>query len=94
MSSLAFLEDYGQKIPKTTARRLKSEYLLKLNAIIKKSKDEDIDPVPQVLVLLKMTQGRPLLGNELDRSVQSFVESMRKVGGVVNTAIVMAAARV
>ena len=70
----AFLKGYGKKI---TARRLKSECLLKLNARIKKRKGEDIDIVPQVLVLPKMSQERPLLlGNELDRSVQSFVEKL------------------
>ena len=38
-------------------------------------------------------QGRPLLlGQALDESVQDYVTSMRTVGGVVNTAIVMAAA--
>ena len=33
-----------------------------------------------------------LLGKDLDTSVQNYINAMRKVGGVVNTAIVMAAA--
>ena len=33
-----------------------------------------------------------LLRSELDRAVQDYIKSMRMVGGVVNTAIVMAAA--
>lgn len=33
-----------------------------------------------------------LIGQELDKSVQSFIASLRKVGGVVNTAIVLGAA--
>ena len=38
-------------------------------------------------------QGRPLLlGQALDKAVQDYITSMRTVGGVVNTAIVMAAA--
>ena len=38
-------------------------------------------------------QGRPLLlGQELDKSVQDYIEALRVAGGVVNTAIVMAAA--
>lgn len=39
-----------------------------------------------------MVAGRPLLlGKDLDTSVQNYINAMRKVG-VVNTAIVMAAA--
>ena len=38
-------------------------------------------------------QERPLLlGPELDKAVQEYVEATRAVGGVVNMAIVMAAA--
>lgn len=41
------------------------------------------------VVLPKQSVGRPLLiGQELDKSVQSFIESLRKV---VNTAIVLGA---
>ena len=40
-----------------------------------------------------MTAGRPLLlGKDLGTSVQNYINSLRKVGGVVNTAIVLAAA--
>ena len=43
--------------------------------------------------LPKKVSGRPLLlGEDLDATVREFVESLRKVGGVVNTSIVMAAA--
>ena len=38
-------------------------------------------------------RGRPLLlGAELDRQVQAYINSLRKSGAVVNTAIVMACA--
>ena len=38
-------------------------------------------------------QGRPLLlGQELDRAVQDYIEALRLAGGVVNSAIVVAAA--
>lgn len=38
-------------------------------------------------------QGRPLLlGQELDKAVQDYIEALRIAGGVVNTAIIMAAA--
>ena len=33
-----------------------------------------------------------LLGVELDQAVQEYITSLRAIGGVVNTAIVMAAA--
>ena len=80
-----------RKIPETTARRLKSEYLLVMKAQINESKKDGT--VPQVSSLSKKPQGRPLLlGQELDKSVQDYINAMRKVGGVVNTAIVIAAA--
>ena len=34
----------GKSVPETTARRLKSEYLLKMKATIEKSEDEDSVP--------------------------------------------------
>ena len=59
--------------------------------MIEESKEEGA--VSQVSSLSKKAQGRPLLlGQELDKSVQDYINTMRKVGGVVNTAIVMAAA--
>ena len=80
-----------RKLPETTVRRLKSEYLLAMKAVVEESKEEGT--VPQVSILPKMAQGRPLLlGKELDKSVQDYINAMRKVGGVVNTAMMMAAA--
>ena len=78
----------SRKVPETTARRLKSEYLLKL-----KDECRGESTVPEVKSLHTKPQGRPLLlGKQLDKSVQEYIDPMRKVGGVVNTAIVMAAA--
>ena len=82
-----------RKLLETTARRLKSEYLLAMKAMIEESKEEGA--VPQVSSLSKKDQGRPLLlGQELDKSIQDYINTMRKVRGVVNTAIVMAAVNV
>ena len=68
-----------RKLPESTARRLESEYLVEMKALIKKTTDKELDSLPRVLALPKLTQGRPLLlGQELDKSVQNFVESMRK----------------
>lgn len=88
-----FSKTMSKKLPETTARRLKSAYLAEMKALMKKNQTEEIESVPRVLALPKLTQGRPLLlGPELDRLVQNFVDSMRKTGGVVNTLIVMAGA--
>ena len=39
-------------------------------------------------------QGRPLLlGQELDKAVQDYIEALRCTGGIVNSAIVVAAAK-
>lgn len=46
-----------------------------------------------VTSLPKKPQGRPLLlGQELDKAVQDYIEALRIAGGVVNSAIVVAAA--
>ena len=75
-------------VPETTARRLKTEYLQKLKTICFSE-----NTVPVVKSLPTKTQGRPLLlGLKLDQVVQNYVNALRTVGGVVNTAIVMAAA--
>lgn len=82
----------SSKLPETTARRLKSEYLRKLKVVAGECSGEST--VPEVKSLPTKAQGRPLLlGRQLDDSVQEYIDAMRKVGGVVNTGIVMAAAR-
>lgn len=44
--------------------------------------------------LAYQSQERPLLlGPELDKSIQDYITSMRRVGGVFNTGIVMTAAK-
>ena len=48
---------------------------------------------PLIKCLPTKVQGRPLLlGQDLDKAVQEYIEATRAVGGVVNMAIVMAAA--
>ena len=53
-----------------------------------------LQPGPSnVTALPKMTAGRPLLlGKDLDSSVQAYITALRKVGGVVNTTVVIGAA--
>ena len=80
----------GMKVPETTARRLKSEYLLKIKEVHVIG-DENANPV--VTSLPTKRQGRPLLlSQDLDQSVQTYISSLRDLGGVVSTSIVMAAA--
>ena len=69
-------------------RRLKKAYVEKHKILTKRS-----DENPQVTVLPKQSQRRLLLvGQQLDKSIQTFIESLRKARGVVNTAIVVSAA--
>ena len=85
-----FSQVLNRKVPETTARRLKAEYLQRATELPRTCSD---GAVPVVLSLSTKQQGRPLLlGSELDGAVQDYIKSMRMVGGVVNTAIVMAAA--
>ena len=90
-----FTKMLDKTVPESTARRLKSEYLAALGAKINSRVDGMSKEGQRVSVsaLPKKVSGRPLLlGEDLDATVREFVESLRKVGGVVNTSIVMAAA--
>ena len=85
-----FSKALSRNLPETTARRLKAEYL----ATLKSAAAEDGKKAAvQVISLPKMAEGRPLLlGKDLDACVQDYINALRKVIGVVNTTIVMAAA--
>ena len=86
-----FSELMNRKVPETTARRLKAEYLHKVRELRSTTCDENTPLVVKSLAI--KSQGRPLLlGPVLDKAVQNYISSMRIVGGVVNTSIVMAAA--
>ena len=81
----------GRPVPETTARRLRSVYLQELKTMVCKCAD---DHAPVVDYLPTKAQGRPLfLGSELDRSIQDYITALRRVGGVVNMSIVVAAAK-
>ena len=77
----------NRKITESTARRLKSEYVLALAQ--RKNDPEGL----LVKCLPTKAQGRSLLlGQDLYKAVREYIEVTRAAGGVVNTAIVMAAA--
>jgi len=87
---------WSVKINESTARRLRGEYVDKLNEEIgdrkKKGKSTEIEPVV-IEKLPTKNRGRPLkLVEQLDAAVQEYVESLRKVNGGVNTLVVMGAA--
>ena len=72
-------------LKETTVRRLKNLYHQEL--LTKPLKLGD-DIVPE---LLPMKRGRPLLiGDELDRQVREYILDTRRVGGDINTAVVIA----
>jgi len=88
-----FSQLLDRKVLESTMRRLKSEYIQRVKAIAATSGDDSENAALVVKALPTKTQGRPLLlGQELDKDVKDYISAMRTVGGVVNMAIVMAAA--
>ena len=67
----------GKDVPETTDRNFKNKRLQKLKLMTENSNKTQLVALP------------PLLGQELDKSVETFIESLRKVGGVVNTSTVV-----
>ena len=85
-----FFKAWKREIPESTVRRLKNEYLKELNEKRMAGYDEK---ECTVTCLPTQSRGRPLLvGVELDVAIQDYIRTLRQAGGVVNTAIVMAAA--
>ena len=86
---------WGITVNESTARRLKSEYLEKLKQEVSKRKTimQGTSESITIKALEIKERGRPLLlGAELDAAIQEYVQSLREANGVVNTAVVMAAA--
>ena len=85
-ASRHFSKRFDRSISESTVRRFEAEYL---QALARKRETKD----PTVKMLPMKSQGRPLLlGKELDESMQEYIKATRVARGVVNTAIVMAAA--
>ena len=85
-----FSEDLNCKISESTVRNIKSAYLKEIHSPKRKlNLDES-----EVLELTPKKRGRKLmLGDELDENVKKMVNSVRNSGGVINSAIVMAAGK-
>ena len=78
---------FSRDLNESTARRLKTEYLQQLKEKRQSGK------TPVITELITKEKGRPLmLDVKMDKAVQEYISSLRVVGGVVNTAIVMGAA--
>ena len=81
-----YSKQWGVDLKESTVRTWKSKY----NEELRKRKPTE--PLP-IKALPNRKQGRPLLlGEELDTAVKAYVENIRKLGGVVNTAIVLGGA--
>ena len=81
-----YSKQWGVDLKESTVRTWKTKYTEGL----RKRKPTERLPIK---ALPDRKQGRPLLlGDELDTAVQAYVESIRKLGGVVNTAIVLGGA--
>ena len=74
------------------ARRLKSKYLQKLREASDQAKKDPGKPVTLDTLITKEKERPLLLGEELDAAVQEYIKSLRTMGAVVNTIVVMAAA--
>lgn len=76
------------KVPESTARLMKKQYLVELHA-----QRLNCQGVPEVTRLPTKQCGRPLLlGSTVDDQVKEYITALRAIAGVVNTAIVLAAA--
>ena len=75
-------------IPESTARKFRDAYLTALKASSTASSGH-----VSVASLPCKPKGRPLMLGDLDKDVQEYVRQLRVVGGVINTDVVMAAAR-
>ena len=81
-----YSKQWGVDLKESTIRTWKSKYEEE------QRKRKPTEPLP-IKALPNRKQGRPLLlGEELDTAVKAYVENIRKLGGVVNTAIVLGGA--
>ncbi|CAG2194694.1 unnamed protein product [Mytilus edulis] len=80
--------DLGKRVSETTIRSMRDEYRKKIKINLEQRIASEIKELPTKI------RGRPLmLGDKLDDRVKMFVKNLRAAGGVVNTTIVVAAAR-
>ena len=73
-------------------RKFRDIYHRELESRKRKALNEGTD-ITLIAELPPMKRGRPLLIQELDGQVQEYVKQLRLAGGVINTAVVLAAAK-
>lgn len=84
-----------KKLSESTVRGMKKKYYEQLNAQKKRKVDDtNFDDSDNEQVLTPKKRGRKvMLGEDLDKLVQQYITGIRKTGGIINTSIVMAAAK-
>ena len=87
-ASRKFRPVVGHKISNSTIESLKKAYIKELHCKRQEGDTESINELPE------LKRGRPvLLGVEIDRQVQLYLQKVRQQEGVVSSRIAMAAAR-
>ena len=83
-----FTKVCGHRIPESTARKFRDAYVaeLKMQAC-SHSGSVGVTSLP-----IK-PKGRPLMLGDLDRSVQTYIKQLRATGGIINSDVVIAAAK-
>ena len=89
-ASRHFSSTFGHPVPESTARKFRDIYRAELERRKRIALDEDTDTVVE---LPPKKRGRPLLLQDLDGQVQEYVRKLRLAGGVINTTVVLAAAK-
>lgn len=79
---------FSRDLNESTARRLKTEYLQQ------SKKKRQSSKTAVITELITKEKGRPLmLDVKMDKALEEYISSLRVVGGVINTTIVMGAAK-
>ena len=87
-ATLYFEKQLGHNVPESTCRKFRDAY----NEVQKQAKELGPCEAIEVTELPKKPLGRPLMLSDIDQDVQKYSKQMRLYGGVINTAVVTAAA--
>ena len=79
-----FSSELGHDLSESTVRNTKKAYLSKLK--------EELDP-DNITSLHHVAKGRPLMRGSYDKDIESYVQSLRIAGGIVNCFVAAAAAK-
>ena len=79
----------GHSVPESTCRKFRDAYNKEVQ---KQAKELGPCDTIEVTELPKKPLGRPLMLSDIDQDVQKYIKHMRLCGGVINTAVITAAA--